>query len=49
VRQTVATFGRLDAAYNNAGVQNVRRRQPIHRVMTTIASWASTCAECGAA
>jgi NAD(P)-dependent dehydrogenase (short-subunit alcohol dehydrogenase family) len=23
VRQTVATFGRLDAAYNNAGVQNV--------------------------
>jgi NAD(P)-dependent dehydrogenase (short-subunit alcohol dehydrogenase family) len=23
VEQTVATFGRLDAAYNNAGVQNV--------------------------
>src|SRR5882757_1236548 len=23
IRQTVATFGRLDAAYNNAGVQNV--------------------------
>ena len=23
VAQTVATFGRLDAAYNNAGVQNV--------------------------
>src|SRR5580693_5623394 len=23
VQQTVATFGRLDAAYNNAGVQNV--------------------------
>jgi NAD(P)-dependent dehydrogenase (short-subunit alcohol dehydrogenase family) len=23
VRQTVAAFGRLDAAYNNAGVQNV--------------------------
>ena len=23
VKQTVATFGRLDAAYNNAGVQNV--------------------------
>ncbi len=23
VRQTVVTFGRLDAAYNNAGVQNV--------------------------
>jgi len=23
VRQTVATFGRLDAAYNNAGIQNV--------------------------
>ncbi len=23
VKQAVATFGRLDAAYNNAGVQNV--------------------------
>jgi NAD(P)-dependent dehydrogenase (short-subunit alcohol dehydrogenase family) len=23
VKQTVATFGRLDAAYNNAGIQNV--------------------------
>src|SRR6201989_2288959 len=23
VRQTVTTFGRLDAAYNNAGIQNV--------------------------
>ena len=23
VKQTVAKFGRLDAAYNNAGVQNV--------------------------
>jgi len=23
VKQTVAAFGRLDAAYNNAGVQNV--------------------------
>src|SRR5438128_2613192 len=23
VQQTVATFGRLDAAYNNAGVQNI--------------------------
>src|SRR6202035_2347386 len=23
VKQTIATFGRLDAAYNNAGVQNV--------------------------
>src|SRR5712691_9700231 len=23
VKQTVATFGRLDSAYNNAGVQNV--------------------------
>src|SRR5713101_7332537 len=23
VQQTVATFGRLDAAYNNAGIQNV--------------------------
>jgi NAD(P)-dependent dehydrogenase (short-subunit alcohol dehydrogenase family) len=25
VKETVATFGRLDAAYNNAGVQNPRR------------------------
>ena len=23
VRQTVATFGQLDAAYNNAGIQNI--------------------------
>jgi NAD(P)-dependent dehydrogenase (short-subunit alcohol dehydrogenase family) len=23
VKQTVAKFGRLDAAYNNAGIQNV--------------------------
>jgi NAD(P)-dependent dehydrogenase (short-subunit alcohol dehydrogenase family) len=23
VKQTVATFGRVDAAYNNAGIQNV--------------------------
>src|SRR5437588_13052637 len=23
VEQTVATFGRLDAAYNNAGIQNI--------------------------
>jgi NAD(P)-dependent dehydrogenase (short-subunit alcohol dehydrogenase family) len=31
IAQTVATFGRLDAAYNNAGVQNLlaenKRRQ----------------------
>lgn len=37
VKQTVAEFGRLDAAYNNAGVQNVlaetadsRRLRPYH-------------------
>jgi NAD(P)-dependent dehydrogenase (short-subunit alcohol dehydrogenase family) len=24
VEQTVGTFGRLDAAYNNAGIQNIR-------------------------
>ena len=39
VKQTVATFGRLDAAYNNAGVQNVlaetadSRRDDYDRVM----------------
>src|SRR5258707_10602 len=39
VQQTVATFGRLDAAYNNAGVQNVlaetadSRRDDYDRVM----------------
>src|SRR6516162_1497631 len=39
VKQTVATFGRLDAAFNNAGVQNVlaetadTTRQDYDRVM----------------
>jgi len=39
VEQTVATFGRLDAAYNNAGVQNIvaeaadQTREDYDRVM----------------
>jgi NAD(P)-dependent dehydrogenase (short-subunit alcohol dehydrogenase family) len=49
VKQTVAAFGRLDAAYNNAGVQMSSPKRLILRVMTTTASWLSTCAECGAA
>jgi NAD(P)-dependent dehydrogenase (short-subunit alcohol dehydrogenase family) len=28
VEQAVATFGRLDAAFNNAGVQRVQSRKP---------------------
>ena len=49
VKQTVATFGRLDAAYNNAGIQNVLAetadspRDDYDRVM------ASICAACGVA
>jgi NAD(P)-dependent dehydrogenase (short-subunit alcohol dehydrogenase family) len=41
VKQTVATFGRLDAAYNNAGIQNVlaetadSSRDDYDRVMAT--------------
>src|SRR5437899_9987433 len=40
VEQTVATFGRLDAAYNNAGVQNIvaeaadASREDFDRVMS---------------
>src|SRR5438309_2064338 len=40
VQQTVATFGRLDAAYNNAGVQNIiaeaadASREDFDRVMS---------------
>jgi len=39
VEETVATFGRLDAAYNNAGVQNIvaeaadQTREDYDRVM----------------
>jgi NAD(P)-dependent dehydrogenase (short-subunit alcohol dehydrogenase family) len=49
VKQTVATFGRLDAAYNNAGVQMSSPRRLTLRAMTTTGSWRSTCAACGAA
>ena len=40
LERTVATFGRLDAAYNNAGVQNIvaeaadQSREDFDRVMT---------------
>lgn len=36
VEKTVATFGRLDAAYNNAGVQISLQRLPIRPAKTTI-------------
>ncbi len=37
VKQTVATFGRLDAAYNNAGIQNVLAETANSPVRTAIA------------
>jgi NAD(P)-dependent dehydrogenase (short-subunit alcohol dehydrogenase family) len=43
VKQSVAKFGRLDAAYNNAGVQNVLAetadspREDYDRIMATVA------------
>ena len=45
VKQTVATFGRLDAAYNNAGIQNVlaetadTTREDYDRVMEHQPAW----------
>jgi len=49
VKQTVATFGRLDAAYNNAGVQNVLAERPTLPAMTMTELWGSTCTVSGAA
>ena len=49
VEQTVATFGRLDAAYNNAGIQNVLAETADSRARITTGSWASISAASGAA
>jgi NAD(P)-dependent dehydrogenase (short-subunit alcohol dehydrogenase family) len=49
VAQTVAAFGRLDAAYNNAGVQNVLAETATPPEMITTASWGSIFAANGAA
>ncbi len=49
VEQTVATFGRLDAAYNNAGVQNMiaeaadASREDFDRVMSINLSGVWSC------
>ena len=34
VKKTVAEFGRLDAAYNNAGIQNVLQKPPTPHALT---------------
>jgi NAD(P)-dependent dehydrogenase (short-subunit alcohol dehydrogenase family) len=55
VAQTVATFGRLDAAYNNAGVQNLlaetadTTREDYDRVMAINLRgvWSSSSNRCG--
>ena len=49
VKQTVATFGRLDAAYNNAGVQMSSQRLQTLPERITTASWGSISAANGAA
>ncbi len=49
VEQTVSAFGRLDAAYNNAGVQNVLAETADCPAKTTTGSWRSICAVCGVA
>jgi NAD(P)-dependent dehydrogenase (short-subunit alcohol dehydrogenase family) len=49
VAQTVAAFGRLDAAYNNAGVQNVLAERLTAPARITTASWRSISAANGAA
>jgi NAD(P)-dependent dehydrogenase (short-subunit alcohol dehydrogenase family) len=49
VKQTVATFGHLDAAYNNAASRMSLRRRPTPLERITIASWGSISAANGAA
>src|SRR5438105_15218283 len=49
VKQTVATFGRLDAAYNNAAFKTFLQKRPIPPAKTMTGSWASICAVCGVA
>lgn len=49
VEHTVATFGRLDFAFNNAGVQSrwPRPQMPVPKITTS--SWTSTCGVSGTA
>lgn len=49
VQQTVATFGRLDAAFNNAGTRCRRATPPTSRWRISSASMASICAASGPA
>jgi len=37
IEQTVSTFGRLDAAFNNAGIQSPLRRPPMPSLRTMTA------------
>jgi hypothetical protein len=49
VEQTVAAFGRLDAAFNNAGVQSPIAEPPMPTVRSSTALRRSTCVASGAA
>jgi NAD(P)-dependent dehydrogenase (short-subunit alcohol dehydrogenase family) len=49
VAQTVATFGRLDAAFNNAGVQAPVTSAAMRARKSSMASIPSTCAASGPA
>jgi len=49
VKQTVATFGRLDAAITMPAFRVFWRKLPIPPAMITTGSWRSTCAVSGAA
>ena len=49
VKATVDTFGRLDMAFNNAGIQVHPAMPPTNRPRSSTGSTRSTCAGCGPA
>jgi NAD(P)-dependent dehydrogenase (short-subunit alcohol dehydrogenase family) len=49
VERAVTAFGRLDSAFNNAGVQVPRPTRPMNPPRTSTASLRSTCAASGRA
>ena len=49
VDATVDTFGRLDMAFNNAGIQVPPSTPPTNRPRSSTGSTRSTCAACGPA
>ena len=49
VNAAVDTFGRLDMAFNNAGIQVPPAMPPTNRPRSSTASTRSTCAGCGPA